>query len=416
MNWIDIVYGRIMPHHLLLFYTATDMTVSTGLKLAKLKQETIETLASHLPNTANLHNPIDVIGDAAADRYENAVTAVIKDEGVDAILVILTPQSMTNALGTAQAIVRISRRSHKPVVCCFMGVVDVSAGVKCLQENGIPVFKFPENAARSLAALYRYSSWLNRQHMAQFPLKHDTDRAKEIIRSCLDQGRTAIGELQGYELLQCYGFHTMPTQLAQTADQAVAHAQDMGYPVVMKISSPQILHKSDAGGVIVKLQSDDDVRAAFDKIIDNATAYNPQAFIEGVLIQKMAAPGEEVILGANRYPLFGPLLMFGIGGIFVEVFQDVEFRLAPILRNEAHRMITAIKGYKLLQGFRGRPAADMVAIEKCLVSLSDMVMNHPEIAELDINPLSVYAKGDGTAVVDCRIILKEPADGGAASA
>lgn len=394
---------------------ATDMTVSTGLQLAKLKQETIETLASHLPNTANLHNPIDVIGDAAADRYENSITAVIKDEGVDAILVILTPQSMTNALGTAEAIVHISRRSHKPVVCCFMGVVDVSAGVKCLQENGIPVFKFPENAARSLGALYKYSSWLNRQHLAQFPLKHNTDRATEIIRACMDEGRRAIGELQGYELLKCYGFNTMPTKLAQTVDEAVAHAEEMGYPVVMKICSPQILHKSDAGGVIVKLQTADDVRAAFAKILDNAAAYNPRATIEGVLVQRMADPGEEVILGANRYPLFGPLIMFGIGGIFVEVFEDVEFRLAPILRNEAHRMISSIKGYKLLKGFRGRPETDLMEIEKCLVSLSDMVMNHPEIAELDINPLRVYAKGNGTAVVDCRIILKEPGEGAIAA-
>lgn len=386
------------------------MTVSTGLRLAKLNKETIETLASHLPNTANLHNPIDVIGDAAADRYENSITAVIKDEGVDAILVILTPQSMTNALGTAEAIVHISRRSHKPVVCCFMGIFDVSTGVKCLQENGIPVFKFPENAARSLGALYRYSSWLNRQHLAQFPLKHDTDRAREIIKSCIDEGRTAVGELQGYELLKCYGFNTMPTKLAKDVTEAVAHAEEVGYPVVMKIYSPQILHKSDAGGVIVKLRTADEVREAYAKIIENAVAYNPKAFIEGVLIQKMAPKGEEVILGANRYPVFGPLIMFGIGGIFVEVFQDVEFRLAPILRNEAHRMITSIKGYKLLKGFRGRPETDIMAVERCLVSLSDMVVAHPEIAELDINPLRVFEKGNGTAVVDCRIILKDPGD------
>lgn len=226
----------------------------------------------------------------------------------------------------------------------------------------------------------------------------------------MDEGRTAVGELQGYELLKCYGFNTMPTKLAKTVDEAVEHAEEMGYPVVMKIYSPQILHKSDAGGVIVKLKTAEEVREAHAKIIANATAYNPKAFIEGVLIQKMADKGEEVILGANRYPTFGPLIMFGIGGIFVEVFQDVEFRLAPILRNEAHRMITAIKGYKLLKGFRGRPETDIMAIEKCLVSLSDMVMENPEIAELDINPLRVYAKGNGTAVVDCRIILKETAE------
>lgn len=389
-------------------HTATDMTVSAGLKLAQFSEDTIETLASHLPNTANLHNPVDVIGDAAADRYENAISTVIKDEGVDAILVILTPQSMTNALGTAQAIVRIAYGSHKPLVCCFMGVIDVSAGVKHLQEHGIPVFKFPENAARSLGALYRYSSWLNRHHLAQFKMTHDKEKASEIIKGLLAEGRTAVGELQGYELLKCYGFNTMPTELAKTADEAVVHAEAMGYPVVLKIYSPQILHKSDAGGVVVKLKTADEVREAYNQIIENAKAYNAKATIEGVVVQKMAKKGEEVILGSNRYPVFGPLLMFGIGGIFVEVFKDVEFKLAPILRNEAHRMITSIKGFKLLKGFRGRPETDVTAIEQRLVALSDMVMNHPEISELDINPLRVYPKGEGTAVVDCRIILKPP--------
>lgn len=382
------------------------MTISSGLKLAQFKEETIETLASHLPNTANLYNPVDVIGDAAADRYEHAIAAVIRDEGVDAILVILTPQSMTNALGTAQAIVKICRGSHKPVVCCFMGIVDVSAGVKYLQEYNIPCFKFPENAARSLGALYRYSNWLNRHHLAQFHFKHDKEKAAGIIKKCFDEGKTQIGEIIGYQLLECYGFRTMPTKLATSSDEAVSFAEEMGYPVVMKISSAQILHKSDAGGVLVKLNNAVEVREGYDTIMARAKEYDPEAIIDGIIIQKMAPKGEEVILGSNRYPLFGPLLMFGIGGIFVEVFKDVEFRLAPILRNEAHRMVNSIKGYKLLKGFRGRPETDIKDLEKCIVALSDMVMDHPEISELDINPLRVLPSGEGTVVVDCRMILK----------
>jgi acetyl coenzyme A synthetase (ADP forming)-like protein len=416
---------------------ATDMTVSSGLKLASFRDDTIETLASHLPNTANLKNPVDVIGDAAgivhicpgsspcrsrkmhanfviplsllaADRYEHAISTVVKDEGVDAIMVILTPQSMTNALGTAEAIVRISRRTYKPIVCCFMGVIDVSTGVKYLQEHGVPVFRFPENAARSLGAFYRYSSWLNRQHLAQFDVSHDQEKAAEIIQDCLAQGKTHLGEMDGYKLLECYGFKTMPTKLATTSDEAVAIAEDMGYPVVLKISSPQILHKSDAGGVMVKLKTAEDVREAFDLILERAKDFNPEACIVGVIVQKMAPKGEEVILGSNRYPVFGPLLMFGIGGIFVEVFQDVEFRLAPILRNEARRMISGIKGYRLLKGIRGRPETDIQELEKSLVCLSSMVSNHPEIAEMDINPMRVLPKGEGCVVVDCRMILKEP--------
>jgi acetyltransferase len=387
---------------------ATDMTVSAGLMLAEFREETVETLASHLPLTANLHNPVDVIGDAAPDRYENALTTVIRDEGVDGALVILTPQSMTNALGTAEAIVRIARRSHKPIICCFMGIVDVSAGVKYLQEHGIPVFKFPESAAAAFGAVYRYSRWLNRQHLAQFELHNDRRRAAEIIAETLAAGTTQVGELIGNRLLECYGFRVLPTRLAKNEDEAAAAAEKIGLPVVLKIVSAQILHKSDAGGVVVGLKTIEAVRRAFGTILDRAGAYNPDAAIDGVLVQKMAPSGEEVILGANRYPVFGPLLMFGIGGIFVEVFQDVQFRLAPIGRNEARRMIRNIKGYKLLQGFRGRPKTDIETLERSLVSLSELVINHPEIMELDINPLLVHPEGQGATVADCRMILKAP--------
>jgi len=387
---------------------ATDMTMFSGLQLAKFKDETIETLASHLPSTANLHNPVDIIGDASIDRYENALGAVIRDEGVDGALVILTPQSMTDVLGTAEAIARIARKSFKPIMCCFMGVIDVSQGVKYLQEQGIPVFKFPENAAKAFGAVYRYSSWLNRQHLAQYHLKFDRERAAKIIQDCLTRGKTRIGELDGIGILESYGFKVLPTRLATTGDEAAAIAAEMGFPVVMKIVSEQILHKSDAGGVIVGLATAAEVKEAFDTIVTRARGYKPEAEIEGVLVQKMASPGVEVIMGLNRYPIFGPLLMFGSGGIFVEVFQDVAFRLAPIGRNEARRMVREIKGYKLLQGFRGKPKGDIESVEKCLVALSNMAMNHPEIVELDINPLLVHAEGKAATAADCRMILKAP--------
>jgi acetyl coenzyme A synthetase (ADP forming)-like protein len=385
---------------------ATDMTVSSGLTLAKFQEETIDALGSHLPKTANLKNPVDIIGDAAQDRYENALSAVIRDQGVDGALVILTPQSMTNALGTAEVIVRIARRSHKPILCCFMGIVDVSAGVKHLQENGVPVFRFPENAAKAFGALYQYSRWLNRQHLAQFKLTYSKEKATEIIAGCLADGKTYLGELEGLSLLECYGFQVLATQLATSSKAATKIAAEIGFPVVMKIVSPQIIHKSDAGGVIVGIKDPTAAENAYEKIIANANSFDPNAQITGVLVQKMAEPGQELILGVNRYPGFGPLLMFGIGGIFVEVFQDVVFRLAPIYRNEARRMVRKIKGYKLLQGFRGRPKADLESLEKALVRLSALVMDHPQIAELDINPYLAHAEGLGATVADCRIILK----------
>jgi acetyl coenzyme A synthetase (ADP forming)-like protein len=385
---------------------ATDVTVSSGLQLAQFTQDTLAVLASHLPSAANINNPVDIIGDAAQDRYENALSAVIRDENVDGALVILTPQSMTNALATAEAIVRIASRSHKPILCCFMGIIDVSAGVKYLQEHGIPVFRFPENAAKAFGALYRYAKWLNRQILAPFQLKHDKKRAAELIEALLDKGLTHVGEREGLELLKCYGFNTLETQFASNAPAAADAAQKMGFPVVLKIVSPQIIHKSDAGGVKVGLETRKAVEEAFESIITNVKSYQSDAEIIGVLVQKLAPQGEEVILGMNRYPLFGPLIMFGLGGIFVELYADVVFRLAPVNRNSVRRMIRQIKGFKLLDGFRGRPRTDLEEIEKSLVRLSDMVTSHPEIQEMDINPLITHEKGRGATVADCRIILR----------
>jgi acetate---CoA ligase (ADP-forming) len=386
---------------------ATDMTVSSGLELAAFSDSTVEELSRHLPKTANLHNPVDVIGDASHDRYKSALEAVIKDDGVDGALVILTPQSMTNALGTAEAIVGIARQSIKPILCCFMGIVDVSMGVKYLQEHGYPVFKFPESAAKAFGALYRYAAWLTRPMLEDFSLDHDHGRASAVIEKCLADGKTYLGEIDGLELLACYGFSVLPTELATDREKAGDISESMGFPVVLKIVSPQILHKSDAGGVMVGLENRSQVMSAFDQIVKNATAFNAEAVIDGVLVQKMAFSGEEVILGMNRYPSFGPLLMFGIGGIFVEVFQDVTFRVAPIRRNSARRMIEGIKGYKLLKGFRGRPKRDIEVLERLLVSLSDMVTSHPEIMEMDINPLLAHESGRGATVADCRIILQK---------
>ena len=385
---------------------ATDMTMSKGLRLADFQDETIARLKEHLPSAASFTNPVDVIGDAHADRYEHALEAVIDDPGVDGALVILTPQSMTNVRETADAIIKIARRSPKPVLSSFMGVVDVSSGVKYLQKQGYPVYKFPENAAKAFGALFKYSQWTNRQLLPQFEFSHDRKRAAGIIANCLTKGQTYLGELDGLEVLKCYGFNVLATELATSPEQAADIAEKIGFPVVMKIVSPQIIHKSDAGGVKVGLQNGQEVKEAFASIVNSAGNYNPDAEITGVLVQKMAPSGHEVIVGANRYPVFGPLLMFGLGGVFVELFKDVTFRLAPIGRNEARSMIHNIKGIKMLQGFRGAPEADMECLEKTMVCLSDMLLDLPEIDELDINPLLVHTQGEGATVADCRIMLK----------
>ncbi|MBU0994783.1 MAG: acetate--CoA ligase family protein [Proteobacteria bacterium] len=388
---------------------ATDMTITSGLELAKLSPKTIEELHRYLPATANFHNPIDVIGDAAKDRYENTLATVISDDGVDGALIILTPQSMTDALGTAEAIVKIAKHSQKPISCSFMGVVDVSKGVRILQANKIPVYPFPENAAAALGALYKGTRWLNRKILPQYQLTFDRERAKQLIDKHLSEGKEILDELEGSELLKCYGFNTLPMDVAKNEKEAVDIAEKIGYPVVMKIVSPQILHKSDANGVKMNITDQMSVESAFREIVKSAREYKKEAVIEGVLVQKMAPKGEEVILGVNRNPgQMGHSLMFGLGGIFVELFKDVSFRLAPIGRNNARRMIRSIKGYPMLNGFRGRPLADLEAIEKNLVGLSNLVIDFPIIKELDINPLLVYKKGEGATVADVMITLKEP--------
>ena len=264
---------------------ATDMTVSSDLELAKFKQETIENLASHLPTTANIHNPVDVIGDAPSDRYENALSAVIKDEGVDGALVILTPQSMTNALGTAEAIVRVARRSPKPILCCFMGVVDVSAGVKYLQEHGYPVYTVSRGRGQGHGGALQVRP-LAEPRAFRFELQSDRARAAAVIRGCLAAGKTRLGEMDGLELLKCYGFDAADE--TRKDEEAAAIAEEIGFPVVMKIVSPQILHKSDAGGVVVGLDEGEGGQAGFPGSWKARRAFDPAAVIEGVLVQQMA--------------------------------------------------------------------------------------------------------------------------------
>ena len=385
---------------------ATDMSEQSGLKLAQFSEDTIKELKKYLPATANFHNPVDVIGDAARDRYENTLTTVLGDRGVDAALIILTPQSMTDAIGTAEAIVNIARNSMKPIVCSFMGVVDVSDGVKLLQKHKIPVYPFPESAARSLGALRQGMKWLFRRILPQFNLTYDTAKAKQIIDKYLKEGRMVLGELDGNEILKCYGFKTLPMALSKNKTKAGQIADKIGYPVVMKIVSPDILHKTDAGGVVVGLEDSESVGQAFETIMEKAKAYNPDARIEGVLVQKLAPKGKEVILGLSKDPVFGHAVMFGLGGIFVEVYKDVAFRLSPMGRNVARRMVKSIKGYPIFKGLRGEKPSDIETVEKHIVSLKAMADNHPMIKELDINPLFVHEEGEGTTVADIIIRLE----------
>ena len=387
---------------------ATDAAVRHGLKLAELSEATKEKLRPSLPATASLRNPIDVIGDARADRYKAAVRTVLEDENVDMGIVILTPQSMTDIEETAAVVPEAVKGIDKPVVCSFMGAKDVAPGVKILRAAGIPNYAFPEDGVKSLAA----ANWLVALH--EIPRRQmtvfndlDVEGAKQIVAELLnDHPQRYLTQADCRPLLSCYGLPLLKSAVAKDADDAARAAESFGVPVVMKVMSADVVHKYDAGGVILNVHGEEEARAAYKKILKNVEKHVPGAKIEGILVEEMARKGVEVILGASRDERFGPLMMFGLGGTLVEVLKDVSFRLAPMWQMSAERMVRQIRSFKVLDGFRGNPPCDIGAIVDTLLRLSAMVCNHPEISECDINPLIVHAKGQGCSVADSRIMLR----------
>ncbi|ABK43616.1 CoA-binding domain protein [Magnetococcus marinus MC-1] len=386
---------------------ATDALERHGLQLATLSDATKSRLKAKLPPTANINNPVDVIGDAHHDRYEAALDLVLADEGVDGVVVILTPQAMTDVLETAQIVPRASSRG-KPVLCAFMGVMDVQEGVAYLRNHGIPNYEFPEAAVRAMAAMSRFSERLHyqRRHAApQFDV--DLGKVQQLIEGFLGEADSRLlHQAEAGQIMAAYGLPVLKNGLATSLEDLERVLDEVGLPVAMKISSPDIVHKSDAGGVMIKLKTREAAREAFTTIVANAKAYDANARITGVYVEQMAKKGVEVILGSSRDPKFGPLVMFGLGGVMVEVFKDVTFRLAPMWEISAERMVQEVKAYKILQGVRGNPASDVESIREAILRVSQMLTDNPQIQELDINPMIVHAEGLGSAVADCRMVIE----------
>lgn len=383
---------------------ATDACVKAGLQMAEMSPATVAKLKEKLPATSNFSNPIDVIGDAQHDRYEHALRCVIADPNVDGVMVLLTPQAMTEAEATARVIVDVDKGSDKTIVTCFMGHSDVEAGVKVLKEHMVPHCSFPEDSARTLAAMDKYQQWLRRSRTGVKHYSVDRQSADSVIEKALSGKQKFLPIHQSMEIFSAYEFPVIPWAFVRTAEDAWEQAVKIGFPVVMKVVSQQIIHKVDVGGVRLNLNSADDVQHAFRDIM--AVGERLKAKIDGVFMQRMAPKGREVILGMKRDPHFGPILMFGLGGIYVEALKDVTFRVAPIRELSAHDMLKSIRAFKLLEGVRGEPPADLDAIADCLKRLSQLSCDHPEIDEIDINPLMVYGDGKGAGVIDARIILK----------
>ncbi len=365
---------------------------------------TIDRLKTTLPPAANVYNPVDVLGDASASLYQFALETVLADPGVDGVIVLATPQAMTDVAGIADVIMKIKKSTDKPILPSLLGGVEMEKGVKLLERDRLLNYNDPERAAYTMRMLTRYNNVRNRVY--ETPRRFEADRT--VVRKVIDDARRAGINVLGLEalpVLEAYGIPTLKYRIVNGVDRAMAAAREIGYPVVMKIVSPQIVHKSDVGGVRVGLQNDQDVINAYNKMMRDVRTAVPNCVITGVLIQQMATGGKEVILGMNRDPQWGPLLMFGLGGIYVEVLKDVQFRVAPLSEKDALGMIYGIKTHQLLEGVRGEKPADIPKLVELLERLSQLVTDFPDILELDVNPVTVYEKGKGCIALDARMTI-----------
>ncbi len=385
----------------------SDALEMSGLEVTNLDDKTKSNLLKLLPSAASVNNPVDVLGDADNDRYGKSLNIVLKSNSVDGVIVILTPQKMTNDTAIAKTIVKISKNYSKPVMTCFMGAKTIENGSKILRENDIPQYPVPERAARAMLEMVKYSAYKSRPLRIIERFAVNKNPVIKIIKSYRSRNLLEIGEFDSKTILKSYGLNVPEGHFVATALDAVNSATEMDYPVAMKISSPDILHKSDVGGVRVGLENSSEVEDAFDLMMLRIKNRMPEANLKGVLVEKMINRGKEVILGMKKDPQFGPMLMFGLGGIFVEVLKDVRFSLSPITAEECKKMMESTKTYKLLSGVRGEKPVDIEAVVTSLLRLSQLVMDFSQIEEVDINPLKVGQVGDGAFVVDARIILSK---------
>jgi acetyltransferase len=391
---------------------ATDALERSGMTLSRFELETIKTLEQQLPDAASAANPVDVLGDARADRYKFALETVSTDPNVDGLLIVLTPQAMTEIEATAHAVGALSQNTDKPILACFMGEAEVQSGITILQDYGVPNYTFPERAAQSFKAMSEYREIVSRSDPEFVHYDVDDDAVHRILNKVLSDGRVTIGDFEARDILTAYDILIPQSEIAATPEEAIEIANKIGYPVVLKIASPDILHKTDIGGVKVGLSNQEELRDAYELMVYRAQRYLPEARIWGCLVQEMVPSGGiEVLVGMNRDPQFGPLVTFGLGGIYVETLKDVTFRVAPFSRQEAHDMLSEIRAHALLDGVRGQPEVDKEAIVAILLRIGQLVQNFPQILELDINPLIVYPRSQGAVAIDMRLVLTNDSDG-----
>ena len=390
---------------------ATDAIERQGLELAVFSEQTQSRLAlsQELSRAASLNNPVDLLGDALADRYEFALRMVLEDPNVDTVLVLLSPHAMTECNETAQAIVRVVEETQrsKPVLACFLGAGRVAEAVKILRKGRVPPYDSPESAVKTIKTMCHYARWRSRPKRVVKLFNVNRRKVELIIERHLRMNQLEVGEMEAKEILEAYGFVVPEGGVATTPEQAANIANHIGYPVVLKIWSPDILHKTEIGGVKTNVNNEQDVMDVFDLMMYRIPKKVPTANILGICVEKMCSNGREVILGMNRDPRFGPLMMFGMGGKLVEVLEDVVFYPAPLTSDEAREMLLRTRTYSVLQGARGEEGVDIGAIAEGLQRLSQLVTEFPQIKEMDINPYMVGREGTTPIAVDAMMLLEK---------
>jgi acetyl coenzyme A synthetase (ADP forming)-like protein len=400
---------------------ASDACESHGLELPSLTEATMAALRSFLPPEASVKNPVDMIASATPESFEKSVQLVLADPNVDALLAIYVPPIVTTPLEVAAAIVRGTQAAArelaargvapKPIMSCFMGAHGVPEGMRSLQKGHIPSYPFPESAAIALARAVRYARWRQEPEGREV---HFDDIDLSAARAVVNQARQRATSTENAwltpsetrALLQAAGVPLVPMATACTAGEAAQAARRLGFPVAVKLDSSTLTHKTEVGGVALDLASEDEVRSAFADIGRRLDERGLRAQMDGVTVQPMVSEGVEAIVGMTHDPSFGPVLMFGLGGVYVELLRDVTFRVQPMTDRDASEMVRAVRGSKLLEGWRGAPPADTPALEQAILRLSQLVGELPEIVELDLNPLKVLAAGKGCMAVDARVAVR----------
>jgi len=385
----------------------TDNVESNNLQMARFEKDTIEELRANLPVEAGIYNPVDVLGDAKADRYRFALEKVCQDPNVDSVLMLMCPTSVTEFEGTARALIEIrDAYPDKAIFAANMGGDSLSGATRLLSEAGIPCYTFPEPAINAIRGMVEYSAYRENkgQEKEESSLEVDKKSVKAVFYDVVKDNRLVLLGSEAADVARAYGIPAAPVVLTTTPEEAAAQAEKMGFPVVLKVASPKILHKTDVGGVQVNLGSAKEVKDAFIQIMDNVKSYLPRVVVHGIEVQKMMPKGTELIVGMTKDIQFGPLIAFGLGGIYVNLLKDVSFRLAKGLEPaEIKAMFEETKAYSLLRGYRGTPPADIKAVEDVVLRTARLVLDFPEITEIDMNPLVVYE--EGVSVLDIKITI-----------